>query len=397
MPIRALFLFPFFAFGVYGQTFSLKTLTVPTKDAAPGKLFIQTSGGPAPVAALVMNSKWEVTTTPAATIRLTDAPVWDGLTVTLSYDPAGLGALDPKKLTWAITFDRSGLNLQIGAGPAPADSQPKGKDDSDLYFFGSYLAGEGTAPIYSIDAKLSWVPEVRSSGYFFGAEAAISSNAGASPPASRTRLDPDSITADIALKFDKHHFLFNINPARGEFSRKTNTSDFVPAINVQRLLKSIRFNKRNQMVVYPSLGLETGVNLNKPATLFGQSVDLANYNAIVRIVPGGYAAYYIERPKPNPSDPYLFQLYVNYTDRVVLKPEPFVTTVYSGTKQVQSVSLGTNPRTYVEVGFNWNAAKLVAVTAKYKYGSLPPLFQFLDHQVTLGITFKTKLPKTAPF
>ena len=117
----------------------------------------------------------------------------------------------------------------------------------------------------------------------------------------------------------------------------------------------------------------------------------------MRIVPGAYVGYYIVRPKPTPSDPYLFQFYVNYTDRVVLKPEPFVTTVYSGTKQVQSVSLGTNPRTYVEVGFNWNAAKLVAVTAKYKYGSLPPLFQFLDHQVTLGITFKTKLPKTAPF
>jgi hypothetical protein len=30
------------------------------------------------------------------------------------------------------------------------------------------------------------------------------------------------------------------------------------------------------------------------------------------------------------------------------------------------------------------------LTAKYKWGSLPPLFQFVDNQVVVGITFSAK-------
>jgi hypothetical protein len=31
-----------------------------------------------------------------------------------------------------------------------------------------------------------------------------------------------------------------------------------------------------------------------------------------------------------------------------------------------------------------------AVRLQYKYGALPPLFEFVDHQVTVGLTLKAK-------
>ena len=56
------------------------------------------------------------------------------------------------------------------------------------------------------------------------------------------------------------------------------------------------------------------------------------------------------------------------------------------------LQLQSDPREYFESGIAWNVSKHVGLEVKYKHGSLPPMFEFLDHQVSVGVTFKTKLP-----
>jgi len=123
-----------------------------------------------------------------------------------------------------------------------------------------------------------------------------------------------------------------------------------------------------------------------------QNVDFSHYNGIFRGVAGAYAAYYVGKPKPDPTNPYLFEFYTSYTARILATREPFITSRQVNGQSQASISLGANTRHYLESGILWNARGYVGIQAKYMYGSLPPLFQFIDNQVTVGITIKAKLP-----
>jgi hypothetical protein len=57
------------------------------------------------------------------------------------------------------------------------------------------------------------------------------------------------------------------------------------------------------------------------------------------------------------------------------------------------VSMRQNTRHNVSADINWNATKLLGLQLGYKFGSLPPLFEFVDHQVTIGLVFKAKFAK----
>ncbi len=91
--------------------------------------------------------------------------------------------------------DRPKKTVALGAA--------KGKDDADLYLFGSYLAGFSTKPIYVIDAKLNWAPEITKgtpdpvakkkpgTGWFAGAKSSLSINTDTKAPNDRTEVDPE--------------------------------------------------------------------------------------------------------------------------------------------------------------------------------------------------------------
>jgi len=97
----------------------------------------------------------------------------------------------------------------------------------------------------------------------------------------------------------------------------------------------------------------------------------------------GYGAYYVSKKEPDNYDPYLLEFYADYTVRFLLTNEPYIK---------DGLQLQSDPRQYLESGIAWNVSKHVGLEAKYKHGSLPPMFEFLDHQVSVGVTFKTKLP-----
>jgi len=86
--------------------------------------------------------------------------------------------------------------------------------------------------------------------------------------------------------------------------------------------------------------------------------------------------------------------------RVPFTDEPFTTAAYLPdptdatmiTRQ-EVVSLRRNTRHYVQVDAAWNVTKLFGVQAEYKYGSLPPMFELVSHQVSVGLLFKASYAK----
>ena len=308
----------------------------------------------------------------------------------MTFSPGALGTLDAQKVDWTATFN----NVLQATAAAPSRSflsSADTKDDSDIYLFGSFLAGYSTKPLYTIDAKVNWVPEIKTTGNMFGVEATLSTNSDSSPPVDRSRIDPDSITAALALRHRIHQLSLDINPLEGQFSRKYPASDLITAGTIKWVSHPV-YDHGQAVVFYPFIGYELGKNLNKPSILFKQPVNLSPYDNITRALFGAHAAFLLFKKSVTADSPYRLAIQADYTTRVLFTPEPFVTSGYSGSDHTSIVSVRANARHYVECGIAYNASDLFGIEAKYKFGSLPPLFEFVEHQVVIGITFKAKLP-----
>ena len=401
------------AAAAYADDFTIHHVMV---RAVPGELFVSTSGTPPSQKDLENPANWAIQATPpgagpAEPVDIIGNPQYSAATQTVTIDyklPPGLGPNDnPRRFTWSVQYTGP---VVLSGKVAPGNSMfspAKGKSDADIYLSGAFLAGEGTKPLYTLDAKVGWVPEWGSSGIFAGFEGTATINSSAKPPVNRTRADPDSITADANVHFIKvkkikpgsvptRHgqggWLFSLYPAKGEFSRKYPESNFVPAATVEWVDLVRNFGKRSAVAFYPSAGFEAGTNLNKPASIEGTPVNLSGYGAIFRGVLGAYAGYYIRATKPDPGNPYQFEITSTFVDRIEGFREPFLTTAIQNGKSVTVVNFGRNPREYLETDLTWNITPLLGLTAKHTWGSLPPLFNMTGNQVTIGLTFKAKLP-----
>jgi hypothetical protein len=192
---------------------------------------------------------------------------------------------------------------------------------------------------------------------------------------------------------------WEVQPVGGEFSRKYPASNLISGGRV-RFVKVPAAQKRWGADLIPSLGFEGGKNLNKPSVLFMRPVDLHAYNAIARLRAGADANLYWFRRVSTPDDTYAFTLNGSWVARVPFTAEPFTTTAYLPdptdatmiTRQ-QVVGMRKNTRHYVKVDAAWNVTKLFGLQAEYKYGSLPPLFEFVSHQVSVGLLFKATYQK----
>jgi hypothetical protein len=85
-----------------------------------------------------------------------------------------------------------------------------------------------------------------------------------------------------------------------------------------------------------------------------------------------------------------FSLTGSYRVRLPAFEEPEVRTLH----QVTTVDLTTKARHWVEADANYApwSFKFLAITAKYQYGELPPLFKLVDHCFTLGLTLQASQP-----
>ena len=368
----------------------LNRLVVGPPVSGRSKIFISTAGTPDPHAAWTLAARKSDNSSPIFVPVTNVTWYMSSSTVALEFDPSALSGGDPHKYGWIATYN--GLLTVTLAAPEELFGVSRSKDDADVYLFGSYLAGASTKPLYSVDARVRWLPEIRDSGYFLGISATVEVNSSTSAPLHESSADPDSLAAALALRFMRHGFLFEIEPAKGEFARRYPASSFVPSAMVKWVRDPIFSTSRQAAVFYPYAGVEAGANLNRPQTILGQPVNLAGYGVIGRFVLRAYGAYYISKKEPDNDDPYLFEFYADYTARFLLTNEPMVTSEYVDGVRQPVLQLQSDPREHLESGIAWNVSKHVGLEVKYKYGSLPPMFEFLDHQVSVGVTFKTKLP-----
>jgi hypothetical protein len=363
---------------------------------------IVATGTPSDAAALQDAMKWTLS---AATDKVIH-PVavgevrWDSSVdrVTLIFPATEIAGIDPEKATWTATFNSIPPQTATWS-PAKKKAEfaaAKSKDDADLYLFGSFLAGYSTKPLFVIDAKGNWMwPR---ENWSFGINSAISTNTSAQTPVDRTRIDPDSITGAFSIqrRIDWHApgiegIDLNLQPLQGEFSRKTSSSDLVGSALAKLVTKPHKvFGKKHWIAAYPSAGYEAGHNLNQPSVLLKQPVNLSGWNAISRAVVGINGEFYWLSKKPTADDTWRFTIDASYQDRFLFTTEPFITVADIKAMPVYSIVLNRNPRPEAEAHITWNISSYFGLQVQYKYGSLPPLFEFVDHQATIGLTLKAK-------
>src|SRR5262249_38997239 len=139
----------------------------------------------------------------------------------------------------------------------------------------------------------------------------------------------------------------------------------------------------NAFVLNPFGGYEIGHNKEKPTKIFDRPVDLSNYNAIRRVLGGANAAYYIFQKKVTEDNVYRLVLSTSWQMRLPFTDEPFVKSDYVANDKGEIVrqkilSLRRNPRHYIESTLAWNVTPLLGFEGKFKWGSLPPLFEFIN-------------------
>lgn len=79
----------------------------------------------------------------------------------------------------------------------------------------------------------------------------------------------------------------------------------------------------------------------------------------------------------------------SYTLRWPLQPEPFQKLGLNGGKP----QLSRIPRHWLAVNLGATLTPGIKLTAQYRYGALPPSYQFVNHRLTLGFSFLLRLPK----
>lgn len=257
-----------------------------------------------------------------------------------------------------------------GAGKkfAPA----KGSSDADLYLNGAVSAGAGTRPNYTVQAKAGYLFDLGKDGKY-----------GTLGPASELALDtnvssdPDHLK--MAVAYDRLFpmasstaWIFHSNFIGGEFDKKGTTKNLVSDLSMKLVVPSLRLDTHTFATADFLIGFEGGKNYVVP-----KGGSLGSFDRKVL----GVNAYYLLL-HPGPLD--RVSLTGSYVVRLPSTKEPLVPA--GATDPVFT----TRPRHHVEVDANFMFSKAFGITAQYTWGSLPPLFSFVDHKVLIGLTLQLK-------
>lgn len=391
--------------------YALQTVSPPTKKDCAQKCVITliTKQSAPPDAAQAAN--WKVSAVDPKTKQALPVPVepkTQGVITELFFDWASISSKDPKSLNWTVAYvGEKGLSLAThDSEQAPGLKPAKDRADADLYAAGTFVAGQGTKPLYIADIKVNILKTLPGKTTRVGVSAEMLTNTGTEVPVNRSEVDPDSIKGALTLQglhAPDHLFLglfnglfWDLRPVAGEFARKYPESNITTEGALRFTLKPIKFlpKKKDSGFFWfnPKVGYEIGHNLNKPRQLFKRPVDLQNYNAIARALVGADAGYVIFGSGDDPK----VQVTASYQGRILFADEPFTTVqdvpnAQGVVQRTKVVDMRSNMRHFTKNAIVWNATKLIGFTIEHRYGSLPPLFERVRNQFTLGFVFKAKL------
>lgn len=248
----------------------------------------------------------------------------------------------------------------------------KGKSDADIYFSGSAAGARGSKPLYSFESKLGYLWDLQRHGAI-GGRATVDA-------ASESNIDPDSITASAT--YEK---VFVFAAATGlilssdflgtEFDTEDRTRNLTSKLDGTFVIPSAHLGKSNFATADFLLGFEGGHNYRHKLNEDG----LGNFWRWKF----GVTAYFVAL---NPPGLKRINFSTEYKVRLPQSAEPF-------TKKINGdevTRLRKNPRHYVASDLDLMFSKALGITIKYRYGSLPPAFKFVDHSASIGLTFQIK-------
>jgi hypothetical protein len=377
--------------------------------------------------------KWSAKADSAVTSVKIDVITLDKESQKISLQVSGILPKDARAVYWTVLFlpsdDMPVLPQLASASPrrtpkpdcanqspnARPDFCPPGNGDTpDFNLNGSFLVAGGSKPIIAAQFKTdviipqSWI-HWKPWGFYPGVKADVEINQNSQPPNNRTTFDPDSILA--GLTFSRNEFIskhglygiaYQVQLPEGEFTRKDPSSNIIAGGTAQFVLKAWQQHYDLDAdpkpvayaTLYPIIGIEAGRNLNRPGEIDSTPVNLSNYREIFRGLLGADATFGV-RAADRKTD--IFTITGSYRVRLPALDEPLVKTIH----QVTTIDLTTRARHWVEVDISaspWNW-KYFALNAKYQYGELPPLFNFVDHKFTIGFSLQavqSKKPKLNP-
>jgi hypothetical protein len=253
----------------------------------------------------------------------------------------------------------------------------KGKEDADIYFSGTAAGARESKPLYSFESKL---------GYLFslGRKGAIGPRAEVNA-ASESNIDPDSIKASVS--YEK---IFLFGAARGlilrsdafglEFDKENRNRNLMTELNGTLVLPPHRFGEGTFAALDLMAGFEAGHNYRHELNEDEGLGNLWRWKF-------GVNAYFLTL---NP--PLFKRLFkridwsAGYTVRLLNTAEPFTRTINGE----EETTLTKKPRHHASSDLDFMFSDALGVTLKYRYGSLPPQFKFVDHSASVGLTLKLK-------
>lgn len=331
--------------------------------------------------ALIKPENWLITT---VDLRTGDEERFQPVSVTLAHPPTGTvptlrvgRALDPSTHHISIRFQLPNFpEFTVGdpekKGPARAFTKAKGKDDADIYFSGTAAGARGSKPLYAFESKLGYLFDLKEKGAL-GPRAEVAA-------ASESNIDPDSIKASVS--YEK---VFVLGAPRGlilksdvigvEFDTENRTRNLMTEFSAILVLPPARLSESAFAAIDFTTGFEGGHNYRHKLNEDGLG-NLWRWKF-------GATAYFLALNPP------LFKridFSTEYKVRLLTSAEPF-TQMVNGEEET---TLRKKPRHYVGSDLDLMFSDALGITLKYRYGSLPPAFKFVDHSASVGLTFKLK-------
>jgi hypothetical protein len=259
-----------------------------------------------------------------------------------------------------------------------------GKDDADIYLDGSVTPTVGAGPQYDIDTsvglKLSRKhPKVR----WFEITGAVATD-------QRQKADPDSFRWRLAYQIVPSKVArpqYDLGLLGMEFDRTGEARNLIAS---PRVIIPFGPNPKVDSNGVPKVvmrwelygGVEAGWNTKDILRFAGTSFP--GHNAIFRGVPG--STLYLRWFRVGPFQE--ISVDSNYEVRLLATREIFLETRLHTTDPVPE--LRQQPRHHIKTTVAFKFSGAAALTVKYEYGSLPPAFTFVQHQVAIGILLQLK-------
>ena len=257
-------------------------------------------------------------------------------------------------------------------GASKAFTAAKGKDDADIYFSGTAVGARGSKPLYSFESKLGYLFSLRRWGAF-GPRAEVNA-------ASESNIDPDSILVTAAYEkvfvFGPAHGLILRSDAFGlEFDKENRNRNLTTELNGTLVFPPAHLGESTFAALDLMAGFEAGHN-------FRHKLDANGLGGFWRWKFGANV-YFVALHPPGFKR---IDFSAGYKVRLLRSAEPFTETING----MEMTSLRKKPRHHVSSDLDFMFSDVFGVTLKYRYGSLPPDYKFVNHTVSAGITFKLK-------